>query len=258
MLRIVLRRSRLLSPTWAPSVHARALSSTSPPSVSVDLSNVSSHVVRADAPGGVPGEEGLLRKLVTQIRVRGPMTIKEFMTAALTHPKHGYYMRDEEVFGRGGDFVTSLEVSHVFGELVGVWCVACWEGLGKPARLRLIEAGPGRGTLMADVLRSTAVFPSFQEALSIEMIEVSERLRAEQRRTLSEVEVGAELQVRWHAGLESIEAEDDVPELLVAHEFLDALPVHQLVRTARGWRERMVDRSKHAKGTESRSPSPSP
>ena len=83
---------------------------------------------RAHPPGS------LLDLLTTQLRVRGPMTIKEFMTAALTHPAHGYYMQRSEVFGRRGDFITSPEVSQVFGELLGVWCVATWERLGQPAR----------------------------------------------------------------------------------------------------------------------------
>lgn len=184
-------------------------------------------------------------KLAKQIRVRGAMTIKEFMTVALTHPVHGYYMRREEVFGRGGDFVTSPEVSQVFGELIGVWCVACWERLGQPRKLRLMEAGPGRGTLIADVLRSTAVFPGFHAALSVDLVEVSDHLREVQRQTIAATGAASAVDVRWHTSLESIPADPDVPELTIAHEFLDALPVHQLVRTPQGWRERMVELREH-------------
>ncbi len=207
----------------------------------------------------------LVKALSTQISLRGPMTIKEFMAAALTHPKHGYYMRGEEVFGRSGDFVTSPELSQVFGELIGVWCVACWEQLGRPPRVRLIEAGPGRGTLMADLLRSTSVFPRFHEAASVHLIEISPHLRAVQRAALAPGGEGAaaddaddapasggalfsmggadseaSVAIEWHESLDQVPHEPEVAELIVAHEFLDALPVHQLVRTPRGWRERMV------------------
>ena len=133
---------------------------------------------------------GLLKTLATAVRVRGPMSIKEFMTSALTHPRHGYYMQQDEVFGRQGDFVTSPEVSQVFGELIGIWCVASWEALGKPERVRLVEMGPGKGTLMADVLRSTAIFGAFQAALRVDLVEVSTHLRAVQRETLAAVGSG--------------------------------------------------------------------
>ena len=130
---------------------------------------------------------GLLRELQSRIRFQGPMTVAEYMTAALTHPVHGYYMR-RDVFGREGDFITSPEISQVFGDLLGVWCVSCWEQLGKPARVRLVEAGPGRGTLMADVLRATAIFPAFHKALSVHLLEVSPFMRGMQRRTLGRTE----------------------------------------------------------------------
>jgi NADH dehydrogenase [ubiquinone] 1 alpha subcomplex assembly factor 7 len=205
------------------------------------------------------------------------MTVKEYMTAALTHPVHGYYMHSSEVFGRSGDFVTSPEVSQVFGELLGVWCVASWESLGRPERVRLVEMGPGRGTLMADVLRSTAAFTPFHAALQVDLVEVSAHLRHVQRQTLasaggdvSDVDDApaatagatapptplrwrsaaggdAHVDVHWHASLEEVPCEDGVVELYLAHEFLDALPVHQLVRTPRGWRERQVDLSEHAR-----------
>lgn len=206
---------------------------------------------------------------------------------ALTHPEYGYYMQ-RDVFGRGGDFTTSPEVSQVFGELVGIWCVASWQQLGSPSRIRLVEVGPGRGTLMSDVLRSAAMFPAFRAALEVHLVEVSPYLRKVQRRKLSsssppdadpdiettlseskqdvkddetvkdgepmlwyaprgtrtnnsEVdhpEAVLPVEVCWHRSLD--EVPQDIPTLVIAHEFLDALPVHQLVRTPRGWRERLV------------------
>ena len=189
--------------------------------------------------------EGLMRELTAHIRFHGPLSVKDFMAAALTHPKFGYYVR-EEVFGRAGDFTTSPEVSQTFGELLGVWCVATWQALGSPAAVRLTELGPGRGTLMADVLRSSAAFPSFHGALSVHLVEVSPRLREAQARSLGcdgvgdgHGRTGCGVGVSWHGGLEEVPA--DAPLLLLGHEFLDALPTHQFVRTAKGWRERMVD-----------------
>lgn len=131
--------------------------------------------------------EGLMREMARHIRFHGPLTVKEFMSVALTHPKYGYYMRGD-IFGRSGDFVTSPEVSQAFGELLGIWCVACWQELGRPAALRLAELGPGRGTLMSDLLRSTAVFPEFQASLSVHLVEMSPHLRQQQRAMLSGLE----------------------------------------------------------------------
>jgi len=123
--------------------------------------------------------EGLTKEIAGRIRFRGPLTVAEFIGMANTHPEHGYYMH-RDVFGREGDFTTSPEVSQVFGELVGVWCVACWEAMGCPPRIRLAEAGPGRGTLMSDLLRATSSFPAFHAALSgVHLIEV----RTDQART---------------------------------------------------------------------------
>ncbi len=205
---------------------------------------------------------GLMRELASHIQFRGPLTVAEFMSKALTHPVHGYYMR-RDVFGREGDFTTSPEVSQVFGELIGVWCVASWEMLGRPAAVSLVEPGPGRGTLMADVLRATAPFADFQRAATANLIEVSPHLRRLQRRTLSrrsrEAAAAAEeeeeeedaaadgaadaaealdwrlrddsdasVRVEWRGSVDEVPR--GAPVLLIAHEFLDALPAHQ-VRT---------------------------
>ena len=227
----------------------------------------SSRTIAVDRSGLLPGTadsghihpdappDSLLAELATRIRFRGPLTVADFMGAALTHPKHGYYMR-RDVFGREGDFTTSPEVSQVFGELLGVWLVACWEQSGRPPRVNLVEAGPGRGTLVADVLRATSVFRGFHDALSVHLLEVSPFLRAAQRERLGGAAVddaadgappvqwrpaagGAAVDVHWHRELRDVP--EDAPTLLLAHEFLDALPVHQLRRTAHGWRERLVD-----------------
>ena len=173
------------------------------------------------------------------------MMTQEFMTSALTHPSTATICRAK--FWPWRRFC-HVEVSQVFGELLGVWCVASWERLGRPSKLRLIEMGPGRGTLMADVLRSTAIFDGFHSALSVHMVEVSSHLQGVQKETLRGA-AAEEVAIDWHDSLERVPSDKDVPELTLAHEFLDALPVHQLVRTPRGWRERMVDLSEHVPET---------
>jgi len=127
---------------------------------------------------------GLEAHLASIIKFRGgPITVAEYMQEVLTHPEFGYYM-SRDVFGVGGDFVTSPEVSQVFGELVGAWAAWQWTQMGKPANVRLVELGPGRGTLMADLLRGTAVFEDFTDAVSVHLVEVSPKLREMQREKL--------------------------------------------------------------------------
>ena len=129
------------------------------------------------------------------------------------------------------DFTTSPEISQVFGEILGLWAAVAWEQLGRPDPVLLVEAGPGRGTLMADALRAVRrVAPAFQAALRLHLIETSPRLRAVQAERLP----GAV----WHEGLDTL---PDLPLVLLANEFLDALPIRQFVRRGEMWTERFVE-----------------
>lgn len=157
----------------------------------------------------------------------GPMPVSRYMALALGHPRHGYYMT-RDPFGTDGDFTTAPEISQVFGELIGVWAAAVWDALGRPAEVRLVELGPGRGTLMADLVRAVRALPDFHAALDIHLVETSPVLAAQQTRTLA---------ATGHADLAAVPAG---PTILIANEFLDALPVRQFVLTERGWRERVV------------------
>jgi SAM-dependent MidA family methyltransferase len=183
----------------------------------------------ADAPSASP----LKDKLIRQIAAEGPMTVAAYMSACLADPQHGYYTTAEEPFGSKGDFITAPEVSQMFGELVGAFVISAWEAMGSPNPVRLVETGPGRGTLMADLLRMGKLRPAFLRAASLHLVEISPRLKARQAEALAD----APLAAQWHASLR------DVPEgplILIANEFFDALPVHQYVMTPDGWRERMV------------------
>ncbi len=173
----------------------------------------------------------LSQYLRDEIATHGPMTVAAFMAAAMSHPEHGYYMKRDPL-GREGDFITAPEVSQMFGELIGLWCVAGWERMGRPDRLMLVELGPGRGTLMADALRAMATVPACRAALDIHLVEISPPLKAAQGCAL------AGLPVTWH---DSLAAAPEGPLLLITNELYDALPIHQFLRTAEGWRERLVD-----------------
>jgi NADH dehydrogenase [ubiquinone] 1 alpha subcomplex assembly factor 7 len=178
----------------------------------------------------VPASSALERVLAEQIRQSGPLPLDRFMTLALHHPAHGYY-RTRDPLGAAGDFVTAPELSQAYGEVLGAWLARAWLDLGQPAPCRLVELGPGRGTLLADILRATRGVAGFHQGLRIHLVETSARLRKVQTERL------ADAAPSWHADLAEAPAG---PLLLVANEFFDALPVHQLVATAGGWVERCV------------------
>ncbi|HEY3697615.1 class I SAM-dependent methyltransferase [Phenylobacterium sp.] len=169
-------------------------------------------------------------RLAGQVRAGGPLTVAQYMTACLHDPDFGYYATRPGL-GADGDFITAPLVSQMFGELIGVWAAECWDRLGRPARVLLVEAGPGDGTLMGDVLRAAGLVPQFLAAAEVWLVEVSEPLRAVQRARLGE-------DVRWAKSLGDLPA--GAPVILLANELLDCLPARQWVRTAKGWSERMV------------------
>jgi NADH dehydrogenase [ubiquinone] 1 alpha subcomplex assembly factor 7 len=175
----------------------------------------------------------LAQHLKNLIRADGPISIATFMSLALTGRGDSYYRRSDP-FGAAGDFITAPEISQIFGELIGLWCVDLWRQLGSPGSISLVELGPGRGTMMRDALRAARVAPSFLGAVSVTLIEVSESLRAMQKEA-----VGAgSVPIQWRDRFEDLKATG--PVIVLANEFLDALPVRQFVRTERGWTERCV------------------
>lgn len=168
--------------------------------------------------------------LARRIRAQGPLTVAEFMAEALGNPQHGYYTTRDPL-GQQGDFITAPEISQVFGELIGLWAADLWDRSGRAAPLVLAELGPGRGTLMADALRAARLVPGFLAAAQLHLVETSPALRRAQAQSLAAHEPV------WHDSVASL---PDGPLLVVANEFLDALPIRQLVRTAQGWAERLV------------------
>ena len=177
-------------------------------------------------------EQPLLNEIRSLIKSSGPMPVWRYMELCLMHPRHGYYV-SRDPLGREGDFTTAPEVSQMFGELLGLWTASVWKQMGSPQVLRLIELGPGRGTMMADALRALRVLPPLYQALHIHLVEVNPVLRDRQGATLSSVR-----NIAWHDSI------DDVPEgpsVILANEYFDVLPIHQMVKHEDGWHERVID-----------------
>ncbi len=171
--------------------------------------------------------------ILAQIAAQGPMRLSDYMALCLLHPAHGYYTT-RTPFGAQGDFITAPEISQMFGEMLGLCLAQAWLDQGAPAAFTLAELGPGRGTLMADVLRATRGVAGFHAAADICLIEASPALRAVQAQTL------AAFSPRW---LDSAAALPDAPLFLLANEFFDALPIRQFHRQGDAWAEVMVGAS---------------
>jgi NADH dehydrogenase [ubiquinone] 1 alpha subcomplex assembly factor 7 len=172
----------------------------------------------------------LADKIARRIRAEGPLSVAAYMAMALHDPVLGYYATRRPI-GAGGDFITAPEISQIFGELIGLWCALVWERIGRPNPVILAELGPGSGALAADLLRGAAVLPEFGRAIRLHLVEVNSVLRAEQQRRLAMADPV------WLTRVEDL---PDGSLLLVANEFLDALPIRQLVRGRRHWAERLV------------------
>jgi len=169
------------------------------------------------------------QSLIRRIKADGPMTLAEYMAECLMHPQHGYYST-RDPFGEAGDFITAPEISQMFGEMLGLALAQAWIDQGRPDAFVLAELGPGRGTLMADILRATKGVAGFAKAASVHLVETSPHLRARQVQT-----IGAPL--THH---DSIDLLPSGPLYLVANEFFDALPIRQFQRIDTNWHERQI------------------
>jgi len=176
----------------------------------------------------------LARKLAARLAAGGPVSVHDYMEGCLYDPEYGYY-RTRAAIGQGGDFITAPEISQVFGELIGLWAGEVWRQMGESAPVRLIELGPGRGTLMADAIRALKVVPGFLAGATIHLVETSKALQEAQSAALAE----APVRMSWHDDIKDV---PDGPAILIANEFFDCLPVQQFVfdAAAGGWRERVV------------------
>ena len=165
------------------------------------------------------------------------MSVAEYMALCLLDPVDGYYPTRDPL-GSDGDFITAPEISQMFGEVIGLWCLHSWIDLGRPPTLNLVELGPGRGIMMSDILRTATVDPAFKKVLSVTLIEASAALEAVQAKTLANTDIP----VNWTNDLSKIV---DGPTLIIGNEFLDCLPIRQFIQKdpfagKAGWHERLV------------------
>lgn len=186
----------------------------------------------------------LAERLAAQIAQTGPLTVAQYMTACLHDPQGGYYAT-RPALGETGDFITAPLVSQMFGELIGVWAASAWRLMGEPQAVRLVELGPGDGTLMSDLLRAARALPAFLEAADVWLVETSEPLAARQVRKLGDGP-------RWVSSLDEVPL--GAPLILIANELLDCLPARQFVRAATGWTEQVVGVDRHGALTFGRVP----
>ncbi|WP_019222361.1 class I SAM-dependent methyltransferase [Bartonella rattaustraliani] len=175
----------------------------------------------------------LKEKIKEIIALNGAITVSQYMMLALTDPQFGYY-QTQIPFGRTGDFITAPEVSQLFGEMIGIWTLANWKAHSCPRPFILAEIGPGRGTLMDDILRTIQkLSPTAFNAAEVFLIEISKKLAEEQKKQLSSY------QKQIHI-LENFEQIPSRPLFLIANEFLDTLPINQYIKINGEWKERCI------------------
>ncbi|WP_368744829.1 class I SAM-dependent methyltransferase [Desertibaculum subflavum] len=171
--------------------------------------------------------DGFHARFARLLRLEGPQPVARLMAEAGAH-----YYATRDPFGTQGDFITAPEISQMFGELIGLWCADLWDRMGRPRPFRLIELGPGRGTLMRDALRAIGrALPVCRAAATVHLVETSPVLRQRQHEALAGTDV------EWHDDLSALPPGAAV---VIANEFLDALPIRQFERSAAGWHERLV------------------
>jgi NADH dehydrogenase [ubiquinone] 1 alpha subcomplex assembly factor 7 len=181
--------------------------------------------------------------IARMIADEGPIGVDRYMGLALGHPEYGYYMRGDP-FGAQGDFITAPEISQMFGELIGLWAAQVWHVMGRPNAIRLVELGPGRGTLMVDALRAAKALPAFRDAIDLHMVETSPALRERQKEALTTAGVLPATSCTWHDDIASL---PNGPAIIIANEFFDALPIRQFVRDGDAWRERLIGLGREGK-----------
>ena len=194
----------------------------------------------SETPQNTTADTPLAKIIRQKIKEQGPMPLSEYMGLCLGHPEYGYYMT-RDPFGKAGDFITAPEVSQMFGEMIGAWLMDTWQKMGLPPNFTLLELGAGRGTLMSDILRVAKVLPAFLDAVHVHMVEMSPVMKSMQEKSLSDHDLKNAPQ--WSSCIESVDSR--FPVLAIGNEFLDALPVEQLVFSDAGWAKKCVEIDKN-------------
>ena len=147
------------------------------------------------------------------------LPLNTFIDKALYNKKYGYYSKKNPI-GVSGDFVTPPLISELFGEMVGIWCIAFWEKLRKPKKINIVELGPGEGSLCITLIKVFSRFKIFNDAFEIKLLEKSKFLKKIQKKKITSKKV------EWIKNIEEIKSG---PIILVANEFFDALPIKQFI-----------------------------
>ena len=158
------------------------------------------------------------------------LPLNTFIDKALYNKKYGYYSKKNPI-GASGDFITAPLISELFGEMVGIWCIAFWEKLGKPRNINIVELGPGEGSLCMTLIKVFSRFKMFNDAFEIKLLEKSKFLRKIQEKKITSKKV------KWIKSIEEIKSR---PTIFIANEFFDALPIKQFVLKKDIWHERFV------------------
>ncbi len=174
----------------------------------------------------------LKHMLLERIKSEGALSLAGFVAESLLHPRYGYYATRDPLTA-GDDFITSPQISQMFGELLGIWALETWRQMGQPSSFHLVEPGPGSGIMMADMIRAARLDPLFLKSVRVGLLEASSALKAVQARTLA----ASPVDLQWYDHIDKI---PEGPMIVIANEFLDCLPPRQFIRTDEGWRERLV------------------
>ena len=182
-------------------------------------------------------ETKLAKRIKSYIRETGPIPVSEYMSLCLLDPTDGFYPTRDPL-GSEGDFITAPEISQMFGEVLGLWVIQSWIDIGRPRRFNLVEMGPGRGIMMADILRSVLLDPECISAVRVQLIEASPALESVQGESLADIPA----HINW---VKSLSGLPDDPTLIIGNEFLDCMPIRQAVQRDPfakddGWRERLI------------------
>ena len=175
----------------------------------------------------------LKNKIFKEINVRGPISIERYMEMALFDRELGYYNRANPI-GSKGAFITAPEITQVFGELIGLFMAQYWIDCGQFKPFTLLELGPGKGTLMSDLLRSSRIVPGYLDSCNLHLLEKSHSLKEQQMKNLQDANP------TW---LDSLDELPDQPVIALANEFFDAIPIRQFIRGKQYWHERLVGKS---------------
>ncbi|WP_316353501.1 class I SAM-dependent methyltransferase [Candidatus Trichorickettsia mobilis] len=170
--------------------------------------------------------DSTIRELIQR---NGYITVEQMMHHVLTANPGSYYQQ-QTILGETGDFVTAPEISQIFGEIIGIWCVEQWYKLKCPTNISIVELGPGRGLLMRDLLRTVQLVPEFYNNVNIQLVEINQNFIKLQKENLSKFDVN----IKW---LPATYAIDDSPALIIANEFFDALPIKQYTKIKKDWYE---------------------